>query len=257
MQKRVLSLLLALCLLNAFIPAVVHATTSQKEDFINRIHSGFQAIADGDYNYACDIFGFSSDLSKASFNISKDCVSNSSLTILYATVSKASVKEAAGVMSATVTLYVQQDATEHTFGYLQKWPIGVYSMDFIMEMKNGAISIPEHILLDGALTSGLTAVYLPGQTENSLVVRDAPADFPSPFIYHSPASFLTELWLILQSYDLESRKAIFWGYGIEPVGEPTKVPPPGEPLNIEWETMTIAVGGTHSLAIKDDGSLWA
>lgn len=184
-----------------------------QETVINRICSGFQAIIDGDYEKACDVFWHSDNQSKQSFNYGMTAANSGSIRILRAVIDEVPVKNEAGNISFKVTLYVQQDEKERTFGYVAEWPIGIYSMDFIVEMKNGVISIPEFIEEGGKFVPGLKAIYLPDQTGNSLEIIDVSKDTGFHYIFSTPAPFMHELWAILQSFDLASRKAIFWGYG--------------------------------------------
>ena len=207
--------------------------------FVNRIEKGFDEVAAGNYDEACDTFGFPDAKSKDSFKYGMQFVDKSSLTILYATVDEASINQSSDITTAIVTLYVQQDsggiapknlenmtdqelseyaqrvAQESTFGYIGEWPIGVYSMSFVVEMKDGAISIPEFTKENSNDIPGLTAVYFPGETQSSLKYYDEGYDNIGNrwFVYDSGAPFMTQLWTILQSYDLTSMYAILWGFG--------------------------------------------
>ena len=227
--------------------------TPEQEDFVKRIDLGFEAIAGGDYDRACEIFGFTGSRSKASFSYGMHFVENSSLTILSATIDKTSVRQGNTAMSAKVRLYVQQDDTELTFGYMAEWPRGVYSMDFLVMMRDEMIFIPKHVLVGEEVTPGLTAIYLPGQTQNSLTIIPSTIYENIPFVYDSPALFMHELWLILQSFNLTSHYAVFWGFGLNgkgtlvPVPEPTtpepsgliqaQLPKPGDPIAVMETSM--------------------
>ena len=188
--------------------------TPEQEDFVRRINLGFEAIVAGNYARATEVFGFG-DQSAASFTYGMRFVRQSSLTILGATVDEASVRDGETVMSARVRLYVREDATQGTFGYVGQWPRGIYTMDFYMLLWYDRVFIPEHVIINGERTPGLTAIRLPGQTENSLTVIRSFVYESIPFVYDSPAPFMHELWLILQSFNLSSSYAIFWGFGLE------------------------------------------
>ena len=192
--------------------ATVVVLTPEQEDFVRRVNLGFEAIVAGNYARACEVFGFGPQ-SAASLTYGMRFVEASSLTILGATVDVTTVRDGVTAMSAKVRLYVREDATGNTFGYVGQWPRGVYSMDFYVMMWNDLIFIPEHVLLSGERTPGLTAIRLPDQTENSLTIIRSFVYDNIPFVYDTPAPFMQELWFILQSFNLSSRYAVFWGFG--------------------------------------------
>ena len=189
--------------------------TPEQEDFVRRINLGFEAIVAGNYAHACEVFGFGPQ-SAASLTYGMRFVRESSLTILGATVDEASVRDGVTAMSARVRLYVREDATQGTFGYVGQWARGVYSMDFYVLKWNDMIFIPEHVVIYGRRIPGLTAIRAPGQTENSLTIIQSFVYENIPFVYYAPAApFMHELWFILQSFNLSSSHAIFWGFGSE------------------------------------------
>lgn len=175
-------------------------TPTTCDAFINRINNGFNAIVNGKVDDACDFFGFHKYMSKECFGQAIGYIEATELTILSATVDESSVAINPGITSGIVTMNVRQDEAANTFGYMAEWPIGIYSMKFVMNMQDGAITIGK-----------LIEIYLPGESDNSLKVYYN-TETGDVVYYDTPAAFMPHLYQLLQSYDLNSECAKFWGY---------------------------------------------